>query len=355
MNPAKNWPARQQAIENLSNTRWIPPWWLRLGRKVGISSDRWITLPPGVYILIYHSVVDPDNRQEWERHYQKGETSCAVFARQLEILLEWMTPLPLSAVPKLWKQGDVHRPYLVVTFDDGYANNRSVADPVVQSLGIRPTVFVNGAFATHEIFFRVLAAWLIKCNRSRPLATALQAAIPEVTWSPDPETLFYQTKWHYHAERLEQTIQQVFMREIGPLSGRGVHLSVEEVRELQNRGWEIGNHTWGHRILSGLNGAQIEASIQENATFWEQAGVGLIPFLAYPLGRACDVSPAVEECLQNRPDLHGIFGNGGVNLQPNRMEWLRFSLGSLCERTPIREALSREVLRTRQAFSQIKN
>ncbi|MBF0214916.1 MAG: hypothetical protein HQM00_15370, partial [Magnetococcales bacterium] len=120
---SERWPMRQRAIEGISPGAVPPPWWLRLGGRVGLAPERFMHPPPGVYMLVYHSVVDPERRQEWERHYRKGEVTVDCFARQLDILSEWMTPLPLSAVPALWERGGPDRPYLVVTFDDGLSNN----------------------------------------------------------------------------------------------------------------------------------------------------------------------------------------------------------------------------------------
>ncbi|MEO5347802.1 MAG: polysaccharide deacetylase family protein [Magnetococcus sp. YQC-9] len=345
-----SWPVRQQTIEAVPVERLRAPWWMRGGSGLGRLMQRWRRPPPGVYILAYHSVVDPEHRQSWEQYYRKGEVTFQTLERQLETLLGWMIPLPLSRVPALWEQGGPDRPYLVVTFDDGYQNNRRLAAPILQRLGIRATLFVNGAFAgQRELFYRVAAAMLVGRGYAEALATALQAVLPKESWSSDPERLFGQTKNQYAPGIMEATVERVFVEQIGTWEGLGVHLTVEEICELQESGWEIGNHTLGHRILGRLTFPEVASAIEENESFWSQAGIPLIPFLAYPVGRSSDVNDAVYRYLQTRPELHALFCGGGVNLEASRIDWLRFSLGRAEQPDRILEALRVEVSRTRAA------
>ncbi|MBF0263286.1 MAG: polysaccharide deacetylase family protein [Magnetococcales bacterium] len=323
-----------------------------MGKRLGLAMERWLTPPPGVYILAYHSVVDPGDRQSWENYYRKGEVTVQTLERQLATLLTWMTPLPLSQVPALWERGGPDRPYLVVTFDDGFENNRRLADAVLRRLGIPATLFVNGAFAAQrEVFYRIPAAMLVGMGHAEALSSALRAALPEIPWSSNPEELFGQTKSRYVPEIMESVVLAVFAERIGPWSDLGVHLSVEGVRALHQSGWEIGNHTLGHRILSTLPPLEVVRAIEENETFWRQAGVPLIPFLAYPVGRASDVHAGVWDHLQTRPELHGLFCGGGVNVRASRAEWLRFSLGGAQRRGEILERLHVEMARTRASLS----
>lgn len=323
-----------------------------MGARFGLSMGRWLHPPAGVYILAYHSVVEPENRQSWEQHYRKGEVTVQTLERQLATLLTWMTPLPLSRVPTLWERGGPDRPYLVVTFDDGFENNRRLADPVLRRLGIRATLFVNGAFADRrEVFYRIPAAMLVGMGHAGALSTALRSALPETPWSADPQELFNQTKSRYVPEIMESVVLAVFAERIGPWRDLGVHLSVDGVRDLHRSGWEIGNHTSSHRILSTLTMPEVVRAIEGNETFWHQAGVPLIPFLAYPVGRASDVHAGVWDYLKTRPELHGLFCGGGVNVRASRGEWLRFSLGRAERREEILERLRDELARTRASLN----
>ncbi|MBF0272773.1 MAG: polysaccharide deacetylase family protein [Magnetococcales bacterium] len=344
------WLGVQEAIESVKPVTLRAPWWLRFGQQQRLPVDRFLVPPPGVYILVYHSVVDPENRQGWEHHYRKGEVTIQRFVRQLDILSEMMTPLPLSAVPGLWDQGGPDRPYFVVTFDDGLSNNLRLVHGLVRERGICPTVFVCGAYASGEVFYRILASILVHTGLAEALAQALRAIIPDVSWSQDPETLFSQTKRHYRIDLTEQAVEQVFTTHVGPAVDLKAHMDVEEVRQLHREGWEIANHTLAHRILSAMSLESVARVVQDNADFWQRAQIPLIPFLAYPVGRADDVSPMVQQFMRTMPNLHGIYAGGGVNLYKSRAEWLRFSLGMAESREQVLESLRVEVARTKAAF-----
>ncbi|MBF0339903.1 MAG: polysaccharide deacetylase family protein [Magnetococcales bacterium] len=349
------WRGAQEAIEAVSVTSLRPSWWLRFGKRLHLPVGRPFIPASGVYMLVYHSVVDPEQRSGWEHHYRKGEVAVQRFATQLDVLCELMTPLPLSAVPALWEQGGPDRPYFVVTFDDGLSNNLRLAHPIIQAHGIRPAVFVSAASARGEAFYRILVAILVQTGLAGVLATALRQAIPDVTWSGEPERLFDQTKQHYRADVMEQTVRGVYVAHVGPVEELNVHMDVEQIRFLHQQGWEIANHTVAHRMLAFLDGPRVARDVEENAEFWQQAGIPLIPFLGYPFGRACHVNKTVQEFMRMHPELHGVFAGGGVNFHESRGEWLRFSLGAADTREKILEALRIEATRTRVAFSHLKN
>lgn len=347
------WPRLQRAVEAAALRLEPPPWRERLVRRMRSGSSRG-GLPPGVYMVIYHSIVEPGESREWEREYRKGSVSAAAFARQLDLLGELMTPIPLSRVPALWEEGGVDRPCFVVTFDDGYENNLRVAAPLVRARGIRPALFVNAAYARgQEVFYRVLAARLVARGEAERLAAALREAIPGVAWSGEPRPLFDQTKSAYRVEVMERVVDRVYRECLGDPADLGVHLKADEVARLQREGWEIGNHTVAHRVLAWLTEPEVAESVEHNALWWREQGVALMPFLGYPFGCLRDVGGATGAYLAANPGLHGLFAGGGVNLRPSRSEWLRFGLSREMTRATLLERLWQEVDKSRRAYHQV--
>lgn len=104
---------------------------------------RGATLP----ILMYHSISDDlDARRD---PYYRTVTSPARFRRHMETLhRRGYRALTLSqAVRELAEQVRPDAaPAVVVTFDDGYADFRTAAFPVMRDLGIAATVFVSTGF-----------------------------------------------------------------------------------------------------------------------------------------------------------------------------------------------------------------
>jgi peptidoglycan/xylan/chitin deacetylase (PgdA/CDA1 family) len=106
-----------------------------------------------VPVLNYHKVEDLHHAlsvsaQEFEEQMkylrQKGYTS--ITPEQLVNYLQAGTPLP-------------HRPILI-TFDDGYADNFSNAYPIMQKYGFTATIFLATGFVNHDA--RFMRWWQIR-------------------------------------------------------------------------------------------------------------------------------------------------------------------------------------------------
>lgn len=349
-----SWPALQRAIEATSAPMEQPPsLWQRVRRGLvpgGSSSSKKVAYPNGVYILVYHSVVDPNDRQPWEQCYRKGEVLVEQFRCQIEYMLTHMTPIALSQLSSGLVQGGLDRPYVAITFDDGFRNNLTVADSVLQEYNLKPTVFVSGAFANgQEVFFRVLSAVLIARGHAAALADRLRSLTGGYDWSHDGLILFGQMKQNYVADVIEQATAEVYRHHLGDPLQLAVHLQVDEIRQLYASGWEIANHTEAHRLLSHQSATAAVQSIENNARFWQHQGINLINFLAFPVGRAQDVNQAVSEWLDKTPEINGVFSNDGVNFSYRRKEWLRFSLGSQTRPEVMDRMIRQQIARTKQA------
>ncbi|MBF0108333.1 MAG: polysaccharide deacetylase family protein [Magnetococcales bacterium] len=354
--PGGEWPALQKAIERSTvvqpATTATPM--SRLFRRLipgGKGLAKTSVFPNGIYILIYHSIVDPDHRQPWEACYRKGETTVAEFRAQLEFMMTRMTPVALGELPGLWERGGPDRPCFAVTFDDGFTNNLTHAHPVIRSLGLKPTVFVCSEFAGgRQSFFRVLAALLVARGHASRLAAVLGSMAPEVRWPETGEELFARIKDNYVADVVEEATTAVFHECLGDPAALRIHLDCAAVAELERGGWEIGNHTTGHRLLGRQTATEAVRAIEDNECYWKEKGISLIDFLAYPVGRSVDVAPAVGEWLERHPRIHGIFANGGINFSLCRSQWLRFSLGKQTSPQGIERIILQQIQRTRQAL-----
>src|ERR1035437_5867511 len=90
-------------------------------------------------VLCYHGVVE--ERLVPEHHQFRTTVYAGDFAEQMQWLPRWFTPVSAAAV-RDWHlgRGALPRPPLLVTFDDGYRNNFTVAAPILRKYGV-PAVF----------------------------------------------------------------------------------------------------------------------------------------------------------------------------------------------------------------------
>lgn len=103
-------------------------------------------------ILAYHKVIDNDPNP----YSIPTET----FAKQLQYLTNnGYKPISLMEMRDLLEQKRLGKPtklgtekYIVLTFDDGYANNLQYATPILQKYGYKATVFVITGYVNNEDF-----------------------------------------------------------------------------------------------------------------------------------------------------------------------------------------------------------
>lgn len=312
---AGRWPVAQPAVERQLARRSPPSLRGVWRRRAGFE--------PGVYIFLYHSIVDEQTARPWELSYDKVSVLNECFTAQMEFLARQMTPLALTEAPAVLARGRPDRAYAVVTFDDGYENVVRHAPAVLRRFGIRPALFVSSAFSSGRVYYRVLVSMLTAAGHARILAAHLRRRLSGVPWSEDGAELFRQTKNHYVKDAVEAAVEAASAECFGDALSPGVHLSVSQVRALAAQGWQIGTHTVAHQPLATLTLEEVDQAIRGDREWWASAGVELVSWVSYPNGRSTDVNAAVKTWMDRHPDLHGLFGAGGVNLVPSRTEWLR--------------------------------
>ncbi len=96
----------------------------------------------GVAILLYHSVIDDPEAQN--DVFGGISHSTSVFRQQMEMLAREFHPISLEDA-FLFVQGkrDVPRRSVVVTFDDGYADNHEIAMPLLNKVGVPATFYIT--------------------------------------------------------------------------------------------------------------------------------------------------------------------------------------------------------------------
>ncbi|MFO0121490.1 MAG: polysaccharide deacetylase family protein, partial [Inhella sp.] len=91
-------------------------------------------------VLIFHRVLtQPDP-------LFPGEMDAARFDAVCGWLASWATVLPLHTAVRQVRDGVLPARALAITFDDGYADNASVALPLLQKHGLCATFFVSTGY-----------------------------------------------------------------------------------------------------------------------------------------------------------------------------------------------------------------
>jgi|GEM_PF-182645 len=296
-------------------------------------------LENALYIINYHSICDSRSMAPWERYLTDSVTPLAHFTAHLQWMRDNAEPVKLAECEALFERGNLDKPYFAVTFDDGYRTVFRTAAPVLDRLGVTPALCVCSDFAQGGIFCNVILGVLIASQGFTTIATQLRQRFG--LKASKPKRLLRAIKQHADYPVIAQWIQT---RGAGRVPDRP-HLSMEELRMLAVKGWNIVNHTRDHCLLSSLLIEEQEERIESCRETFEHYGIRMLHWLAVPFGLPQHVNQATLHWLSSRPDYRCMFANGGVNRQFNRMEILRIGIGGQ-DLKGFRDTLHEQAVRT---------
>jgi peptidoglycan/xylan/chitin deacetylase (PgdA/CDA1 family) len=248
-------------------------------------------------VLVYHGIVSKKKGEPFRYHHTADE-----FEAHLDWLGAHCAPVGLADFMR-WRRGDWQptKPPVLITFDDGYRNNATLAAPLMLRKGFPAVFFLATGYIgggrvlwPDEVFARVLAwtgaslddpAGETRTVPERPAARealgfAMVEACKNCSDTRRREFLTYLASETPHCDPLRDPDVQEFM-------------SWNEVRGLAAAGFDLGSHTVSHPILSNVSPEPLRAELRESRAAIEAQTGRQCTALAYPNGRARDVTDAV--------------------------------------------------------------
>jgi peptidoglycan/xylan/chitin deacetylase (PgdA/CDA1 family) len=229
-----------------------------------------------------------------------SEPDAATFDRMLGWIGSQFRVLdPLDACERLFAGTLPSRPALV-TFDDGYRDNFTVALPILQQHRMQAAFFVSTAFLDGSMMFndRVIEAVRGCTAQSLPLP------------GPDGEAR-----------------RGVPVRDLAATPARGLMMDPGQVAALHRTGMRVGGHTRTHPILLALDDAAAEREIGGGLDDLA-AMTGERPLLfAYPNGKPGSDFDARHVSMVERAGCHYAFTTqpGAASRASRRYELPRFT------------------------------
>jgi peptidoglycan/xylan/chitin deacetylase (PgdA/CDA1 family) len=232
-------------------------------------------------VLIFHRVLEvPDALFP--------EIPCAQrFEREMRWVSEWFNVLPLAeAVQRLEKRSLPTRA-LAITFDDGYADNLTVAAPILRRLGLTATFFVTSGVLDGGCMWNDTVVESIRsfCGNQLDL-TEIELGVVDAS-SVDHrrraiESLLSAIKRKPYEER-RRLVDRI--REMAQVAlPTNLMMRKDQVRQLARLGMGIGGHTVTHPILSRLSDRAAKDEILKGKDDLAQIVGERIELFAYPNG-----------------------------------------------------------------------
>jgi peptidoglycan/xylan/chitin deacetylase (PgdA/CDA1 family) len=265
---------------------------------------------PRAFILMYHRVAEPES-DPWEL-----SVSPRHFAAHLEILKKYAHPMGLLELVDCLRDGKVPRRAVIVTFDDGYADNLYEAKPLLERYDVPATVFLpTGHIGESEEFWWDKLDRLLLNSHKLPKKPRLKVNGRYHVWELSESYDYRETSCPHGGHESKSNLQlcslrslyfsvyqlllplpeqdrQACLQEIqGWISGEAKArpayrtLSPEEV-ELLGRGGlvEIGAHTITHPFLSVHPEAFQQREIEQGKIDLEAITGRPVNSFAYPHG-----------------------------------------------------------------------
>lgn len=232
-------------------------------------------------ILIYHRVLSQSD------DLLPSEPSAADFSAQMDLIANLFTVLPLREAARRLRSGALPRRALCITFDDGYANNLHVAQPILAKRGLPATIFVAPGFLSGG---RMFNDTVIEAIRRAPPELDLAPAglgtlhLPDVSARRDAiATILGKLKYLPEEERRNRA--ERIAEAVGGQLDSNLMMTPQEVSEAHARGLEIGAHTLHHPILTQTEADTALREIIESKRRLEEITGAPVTSFAYPNGR----------------------------------------------------------------------
>ncbi|MBV2127713.1 polysaccharide deacetylase family protein [Arsukibacterium indicum] len=229
-------------------------------------------------ILIYHQVLaEPDPMRP-------SEPTAAVFDWHMCLLHNYFTPLSLDQALEHLQQNTLPANAVCVTFDDGYLNNLTVAQPILAKYDIPATVYIATGFSAGTNMWNDRVIYLF-ADKNREQLNLQGEKVMLGDWQQRRQ-LAQQWLMKLKYLPIDQRLAEVdkLYRENETAEQASLMMTPEEIKRLSATGICIGAHTINHPILKVLPATEQQYEIMHSKQQLEQWTGQAVKHFAYPNG-----------------------------------------------------------------------
>jgi peptidoglycan/xylan/chitin deacetylase (PgdA/CDA1 family) len=249
---------------------------------------------------MYHSVDDRNGRSDtWNLSVSPDN-----FAGQVEALISERTVVPLEELARCVRAGRVPRRYVAITFDDGYANNLTIAKPVLERYDAPATLFLMTAAANSSGFWwDRLERIVMEADFLPPMLciSLLDRTLEIRVESADRRQIFvaiWSSLRELHTDDRDSAIAYLAgVLAMQPPADPALRpITTDELLRLKHGIFSVGVHTHSHPSLPRLGRTELMCEIADSKAICESLLDRQITSFAYPFGDYDDrVRAAVAE------------------------------------------------------------
>ncbi len=296
---------------------------------IGIPMKWLIRMSGEDLMLPYYHAVSDNPMPHVENVYPVR--SVKRFRKDLDFLLKHFEPVGLD---ELTSARDTRRskPAIFLSFDDGLSEIYHVVSPLLIAKGIPAAFFVNTGFIDNrDLFYRYKSSLLIDRFESikySPSVTELLQSRYHLA-SPNKKCVReFLLELSYENRRVFDEVGKLVDLDFKTfLKVKKPYMSMEQIKELSDRGFYIGAHSKDHPHFADLKGIERLNQFKDSMIYLRDAldlRYGIFSFPFSDDGVPSEFFSAMKSA--DMPELHASFGTAGLKNDPEENHFHRIQM-----------------------------
>ena len=279
----------------------------------------------------YYHLISNESR---EHNFDNKKISPEVFEKHLSFFIKHFDIISLTEALKLAERGKLLHRKLVLTFDDGLAENYSVAAPILKEKKLPATFFLIGnCIDNKDLMWRnKLLVIKRRAGKSLPKIIAEAISIFGLPAISDYEDIMDWSLRAWPMNRKEEITNYCWNAAgVGTiqdyLEKNNPYLTVEQIRSLIKDGFEIGSHSMSHPVFSRLSYDEFENEIMASVQLLQTTFGQEITSFSYPFGIKASAQFERKLIMSDQTNIKTLLGSRNKsNNYLNCLQWERDNL-----------------------------
>jgi peptidoglycan/xylan/chitin deacetylase (PgdA/CDA1 family) len=233
-------------------------------------------------ILIYHRVLQESDPM------RPDEVDAATFDRQMQMIAGGFNVIALDEAVERLQMRSLPPRAASITFDDGYADNLTVAAPILRRYGLTATFFIAAGYLDGGRMWNDSVIESVAAAEGSTIDLE-SLGIGQHQIGTQPERLLTACniinilKYRPSGERAD--LVERIVQLVGASMPDDLMMTSSQLRELRDSGMSIGGHTVSHPILARLDEQTARQEIGKGRELLEAIIGERIHLFAYPNGK----------------------------------------------------------------------
>ena len=231
-------------------------------------------------ILYYHHVFNEKNP------YHPDDLTAQEFECQISYLKQHFIILSIEQAITLLKQKKLPAKALVITFDDGYVDNYTIAAPILEKHNCTATFFIATEGVEKGYLWNDIVEHAIRNTKADTISKNIIGNTISLYTDDDKIRAFNQLvgSLKFFSSEVRNTKVHNLLQELEVDTTSQTMMNKKQIQKLHGKGFTIGAHTHSHTILSTETNEACYTELSINKNCLEKMISTPVEFLAYPNG-----------------------------------------------------------------------